>query len=297
MIATLMLSLAGLAVPPLDGCEPWHGSSGQGLARPPMGMPENTNFSDSFDTYAAGSMISGQGGWETWQDTLGSFGTDAAVVTAQSKSAPHSLNLVPGVPDGSDIVHRFGYTSGKWVVSVWTYVPSGQLSSGYVILMNTYQPTTSYHWSVVIELSSLNGQVLDQVSPGTATAPLVLDQWAEVRCEVDLDADTLMQWYNGVPIGNHPDSYSANWSAGGLKQIQAIDLYSNGVSMYIDSVSITSASCYADCEGDGDLDIFDFLCFQGEYANQTAYADCEQDGDWDIFDFLCFQGAFANGCS
>ncbi len=58
-----------------------------------------------------------------------------------------------------------------------------------------------------------------------------------------------------------------------------------------------SAACYADCEGDGDLDVFDFLCFQGEYANQTKYADCEGDGDWDVFDFLCFQGAYANGCN
>ncbi len=54
--------------------------------------------------------------------------------------------------------------------------------------------------------------------------------------------------------------------------------------------------CYPDCEEDGDLDIFDFLCFQGEFANQTKYADCEGDGDWDVFDFLCFQGQFANGC-
>ncbi len=60
--------------------------------------------------------------------------------------------------------------------------------------------------------------------------------------------------------------------------------------------SSTPCTCYADCEGDGDLDIFDFLCFQGEFANQDPYADCEDDGDWDLFDFLCFQGKYANGC-
>ncbi len=56
-------------------------------------------------------------------------------------------------------------------------------------------------------------------------------------------------------------------------------------------------ACYADCEGDGDLDVFDYLCFQGEFAAQTIYGDCEGDGDWDVFDFLCFQGAFAQGCA
>ena len=56
-------------------------------------------------------------------------------------------------------------------------------------------------------------------------------------------------------------------------------------------------SCYPDCEGDDDLDVFDFLCFQSTFAQQTPYADCENDGDHDIFDFLCFMNAFADGCS
>ncbi len=54
--------------------------------------------------------------------------------------------------------------------------------------------------------------------------------------------------------------------------------------------------CYADCELDGDLDIFDFLCFQGKFADGDPYADCEKDGDHDIFDFLCFQGLYSSGC-
>ena len=54
--------------------------------------------------------------------------------------------------------------------------------------------------------------------------------------------------------------------------------------------------CKPDCEGDGDLDIFDFLCFQGKFAALDPYADFEGDGDWDVFDFLAFQGSFANGC-
>ena len=71
-----------------------------------------------------------------------------------------------------------------------------------------------------------------------------------------------------------------------------LTLATNMVAWACDAPSI----CYADCEGDGDLDVFDFLCFQGAFANQDPYADCEQDGDWDVFDFLCFQGLFANGC-
>src|SRR5690606_32747712 len=54
--------------------------------------------------------------------------------------------------------------------------------------------------------------------------------------------------------------------------------------------------CYADCDGSGELDVFDFLCFQNLFAAGDPQADCDQSGELDIFDFLCFQNAFAAGC-
>jgi hypothetical protein len=57
-----------------------------------------------------------------------------------------------------------------------------------------------------------------------------------------------------------------------------------------------TGECYADCTGEGDLDFFDFLCFQNAFADGDAYADCTGEGDFDFFDFLCFQNAFADGC-
>jgi len=54
--------------------------------------------------------------------------------------------------------------------------------------------------------------------------------------------------------------------------------------------------CYADCDESGDLDFFDFLCFQNAFAAGEPYADCDESGDLDFFDFLCFQNAFAAGC-
>jgi hypothetical protein len=57
-----------------------------------------------------------------------------------------------------------------------------------------------------------------------------------------------------------------------------------------------AGGCYADCDGSGELDFFDFLCFQNEFAAASAYADCDGSGSHDFFDFLCFQDAFAAGC-
>ena len=57
------------------------------------------------------------------------------------------------------------------------------------------------------------------------------------------------------------------------------------------------ASCYADCDGNGSLDIFDFLCFQNSFVAGDPYAcDCDPNPACDIFDFLCFQTAFVAGC-
>ncbi|MEQ8845189.1 MAG: EF-hand domain-containing protein [Phycisphaerales bacterium] len=57
-----------------------------------------------------------------------------------------------------------------------------------------------------------------------------------------------------------------------------------------------SAACPADCDGDGSLTLFDFLCFQSAFASGDPAADCDGDGSLTLFDFLCFQSDFARGC-
>ena len=54
--------------------------------------------------------------------------------------------------------------------------------------------------------------------------------------------------------------------------------------------------CYADCDGSGALDIFDFLCFSNAFSAGDLSADCDGSGALDIFDFLCFSNAFSAGC-
>ncbi|MFG0284973.1 MAG: hypothetical protein ACF8R7_11170 [Phycisphaerales bacterium JB039] len=56
------------------------------------------------------------------------------------------------------------------------------------------------------------------------------------------------------------------------------------------------SGCYADCDGSGSLDFFDFLCFQDAFGTGDPYADCDGSGSLDFFDFLCYQNEFAAGC-
>ncbi len=54
--------------------------------------------------------------------------------------------------------------------------------------------------------------------------------------------------------------------------------------------------CYADCDGDGDLSFFDFLCYTNAFNAGDDYADCDGDGDLTFFDFLCYTNLFNAGC-
>ena len=54
--------------------------------------------------------------------------------------------------------------------------------------------------------------------------------------------------------------------------------------------------CYVDCDSDGEVTFFDFLCFQDRFASGHPEADCDVDGVLTFFDFLCYQDVFAAGC-
>lgn len=54
--------------------------------------------------------------------------------------------------------------------------------------------------------------------------------------------------------------------------------------------------CYADCDGSGVLNIFDYICFGAQYAGQLPYADCDGSGSFNVFDYICFGQEYANGC-
>jgi len=56
------------------------------------------------------------------------------------------------------------------------------------------------------------------------------------------------------------------------------------------------APCRADFDGNGVLNIFDFLAFQNAFSAGNLRADFDGDGSLSIFDFLAFQNEFAAGC-
>jgi hypothetical protein len=60
--------------------------------------------------------------------------------------------------------------------------------------------------------------------------------------------------------------------------------------------SIPEDECYPDFNGDGTLDLFDFLAYVNAFNAGNPDANCDGNGDLDLFDFLCYVNAFNAGC-
>jgi alpha-amylase len=61
-------------------------------------------------------------------------------------------------------------------------------------------------------------------------------------------------------------------------------------------VGVDVTYCRADVNGDGSVNVSDFLAFLGRYAVGDARADFTDDGQVNVQDFLAFLGAYAAGC-
>jgi Concanavalin A-like lectin/glucanases superfamily len=191
-------------------------------------------FFDDFESYAVGSNLHGQGGWAGW---AGNASAGALVSPNFAFSPTRSVNIT----GASDLVHNFsGATNGQWVFSVMQYIPSTSTGTNYVILLNTYRSpygAADLNWSVQIQCNMATGQISDL--GGSATLPMVKDQWVEVRCEINLDANSVSEFYNGQLLSTHA------WQNGtGVNEIQALDLFANNAApVYYDNVSLAPTGC------------------------------------------------------
>jgi len=59
---------------------------------------------------------------------------------------------------------------------------------------------------------------------------------------------------------------------------------------------VPTASCAADVNGDGELDVLDFVAFQKLFVDEDPAADCDGNATLNVLDFVCFQLQFTAGC-
>ena len=268
--------------------------------------PAQAQFQDSFDDYDLGSAC-GQGGWQGWDMVDFVCGE---ISDEQANSGSNSMKIIGADGAfGDDMIHQFeGFEGGAWTFSIMTYVPSDAQGRGWVILLNDYEDFQggNNNWSLQVAFDADAGQVQDDpvnIIPPVDTLPLIFDEWVEFRAEIDLDADTVDYFYNDEKFVT-AKSWVDGVSGGGVPIIDAIDLYGDepGIGgttgIYLDDLSIQPAgdACIADCDGNGVLNILDFVCYQGLFQSGDPAADCDANGVLNILDFVCFQGAFQAGC-
>ena len=262
-------------------------------------------LNDGFDAYAAGSGLSGQGGWSLWY----SGGVDGTVSSAQANSGSNSLELVPG----SDMVFEFsGIDDGQWVYKAMTYMPSTSAGDAYIILMNGYGGSSLDSWTTQVRFGGSDGTVESDF--GGEFATLITDRWVEFRAEIDLDetfgfpetVGLMDLYYDGVLFAEDL-IWIDNAGVGGPTSIACTDLYNLDCDVfYIDDVSLLPAGgCLSDYSGDTVVDILDFLDFIDDFSsceNQPtpcgSFGNPDVNGDEfiDILDFLDFIDAFSNEC-
>lgn len=255
-------------------------------------------LTDNFDGYDLGDLC-GQSTWEEW---AGSVDVCATVSDEYANSGAHSMMLLGAEGGnaglGDDTVHLLAAEGGQWTFSAQTYVPDDAQGAASIILLNTYPAAVNADWSIVVEMDSGLGTVTTWLG---AITVLQKGAWVELRCEIDLDADTVDYYYGDELFAT--ESWTQGVDCCGVPRIQAIDLYGGEpgaggtTGTYLDDVSLQPAGgCVADCDGNGELNILDFVCFQGEWQNQTDAGDCDGNGQYNILDFVCYQEVFVAGC-
>jgi len=206
----------------------------------PAAVAAQDNWEDNLDRYPTGSLIAGQGGWETW-DNNPAFNT--IVTDAQSFSAPNSL-LVAGA---ADVLQQFTDVAGPWDLFVQVYIPSTQTGEVWVRLANTYAPGGPYDFSVRTVMcvsacttpGAIPGSIVNiggSEVPGTGSAPLVTDQWAQLHVVINSTPKFGYQYdivYNGSYVGGGP------WGITAPSSVEAIDFLSiNSSPAYMDDFAL-----------------------------------------------------------
>ena len=229
-----------------------------------------TTFNDGTpktDSLWAVNVSNGSVAWSAGAETVGdeeNHFARPAVVGNRVYCGGHLGRIVCYQDNGSDGVKTWTYQNAD--PGEFTGIAAVKTSGGDVYVYGIQQENAAAQYGTLV--------VLKDTGSGF-----------EVLLETNLNGN-MRRSFLGTNAGT-PDADGSFWMGGGRHDdVDEGDIYKWVVD-----------SCYADCEGDGDLDIFDYLCFLDRFANQEAYADCEGDGDWDIFDFLCYQGKYANGCT
>lgn len=216
----------------------WFGLAASAMLVLSTGAQAQIAWQDHFDTYSLGP-IDPQSDWEQW---YASTNVDADVSNDQAFTGTKSLKVAgpPTYTNPSDIVYPFKVlpggmpTSGKWLVSMRTFVPTGATGVAYFIMMNQYGDPTTDNWSLQVRFNA-NGDKVKSDGVGKQSTTLIRNKWVNFHAFIDLDNDKVDIFYNDVILVKG-ESWKDGISTGGIAQIANIDLYAGTGTNAISSI-------------------------------------------------------------
>jgi hypothetical protein len=200
------------------------------------GSDPNVIFSDGFETYTAGQLLACQAPtlWTTWSNAA--CGSEDAEVSADFAYA--GTRSVKVITD-DDLIKKFGtsaYTSGKYKISFYVYIPSGK--AGYWNTLASFAGSSS-NWALEVYFDATGG---GRINPGGAvpgTFQWTPNVWHKVEHFVDLDNNIGMFAFNNNVV--HQQQYTLGaYTSAVPKTLDAVDFYgatANDV-MYFDNFQI-----------------------------------------------------------
>jgi len=190
-------------------------------------LASGQDFSENFDSYATGAALHGVGGWQGWDNAAAAGASTSAKYVYSGKN---SVEIGPA----SDFVHEFTPKGGVWDFTIMQYIPAGLTGVQYFILMNQY--SSGRDWSVQVQFNLASGVITpDQPTTTNSGKAIVFNKWIKIRLVIDLTANVVDMYYDGVKIA------SGVWDDNAHGTLEAVDLYGNNASpIYYDDLQLTA---------------------------------------------------------
>jgi hypothetical protein len=232
---------------------------------------------------AGGVTVSNVARWNgaSWSDVGGGTSgfVDALLVFDEDGDGPKRTSLFAAgsfSQAGGQTVNGVA----RWNATSWSSLGSGVSSPAFALA--AFDPDGSGPESAALyaggDFLNAGGMTVNHVARWDGAA------WSGLEGGTSGDVFALGTW-------TAPDGRPTLIVAGGFSSAGSV--FASNIAAW---TGCDVEACLADCNGDGVVNIFDFLCFQGLVTTGNPAADCNGDGSVNIFDFLCFQGAVTQGC-
>jgi hypothetical protein len=172
---------------------------------------------DDLESYDFGPIFGDN--WEGWEgdpEKLGIITDEQNHTSGGSKSLKIQSHDTVRLFSGYD-----GAASAYWLLRANVYVPSTMAGiAWFIVNPDYYGGGGGTTWSVQVTMNADTGKIKNGYGP--ESLPLVTDDWAEIRCEINFVADVVTIYYNDVFLASYP------WTiGGGSPNIATIDLFSS----------------------------------------------------------------------